>query len=68
MVVTKGGGCVGNKDMSVKDTRLELSRMHRPRGLRYSVMTVAKNTVLNAGNLLTVDFRYSHHTHSKVTM
>ena len=54
--------------MSVKDTRLELSRMNRPRGLMYSVMTVTKNTVLNTGNLLTVDFRYSHHTHSKVTM
>ena len=54
-----GGG--RNKDMLVKDTRLELYRMNKLRGLIYSIMTIAKNTVFNTGNLPRVDLR--SHTH-----
>ena len=34
------------------------------RDLLDSVMTTVNNTVLQAENLLRVDFRYSHHTHT----
>lgn len=47
--------------MLVKDTRLELCRMNKPGGLMYSIMPIAKNTVLNTGNLARVDLR--SHTH-----
>ena len=47
--------------MPVKDTRLELCEMNKLGGLIRSVMTIAKNTVLNTGNLPRVDLR--SHTH-----
>ena len=50
-----------NRDMLAKDTRLELCRMNKLGDLMYSIMTIAKNTVLNTGDLPRVDLR--SHTH-----
>ena len=47
--------------MLAKDTRLELCRMNKLGDLKYSIMTIAKNTVLNPGDLPRVDLR--SHTH-----
>ena len=36
--------------------------------LMCSMMTIMNNMVLYTCNLLIVDFKYSHHTHRKITM
>ena len=51
MVVTRLGKW-GKEEILVKGYQLQLCRRNKSRDVRYSVVTLANNSVLNAGNLL----------------
>ena len=51
MVVTRLGKW-GKEEILVKGYQLQLCRMNKSRDVRYSMMTIANNSMLNVGNLL----------------
>ena len=50
MVVTRLGKW-GKEEILVKGYQLKLCRMNKSRDVRYSMMTIANDSVLHAGNL-----------------
>ena len=48
----------------MEGTILQLERIKKSRDLTCSMRTMVKSSVMNTGNLLRVDFRCSHHTHT----